>query len=255
MKHTSPHELCGPWQDVETGQAEPLVYTSSDGAASYPIEPDAIELGDAPGLEEIALVPAAIDAAQTLFASIACAAPDKRLHVFCRVARDLAVLGRRGLVDWPAAADCLTEAAQAHGLVPTRPGERERAFDEIQATLARAWHDAKAAVEVRPDRRAGLGKIRMVGRWNDVSKTYDGGDGVASAGELQGIYETAIRRRQAEHGAPDVTLEALMWAFRESGGNLSVLKTAPNKERLSRLSARQCAELRNRMKKWIADHG
>jgi hypothetical protein len=67
------------------------------------------------------------------------------------------------------------------------------------------------------------------------------------------MYEAGLRQHK-ENGAPEVTLDALMWSFSESGGNLSALETAPNKERLSRLSAAQFRELRNRMKRWIAQH-
>jgi hypothetical protein len=163
-------------------------------------------------LEEIALVPAVVEDIQILFASIALAAPDERHQVFCRVARDLAVLGRRGFADWPTAADCLTCAAQAHGLIPIprcdHPALREHAIDGIQTVLAQAWRDAKAAVEFRPNRHAVIGKVRIVGKWDNVSKTYDG-DGVESASEMQRAQDEMIRRQRSDHGPANSTIAAL----------------------------------------------
>lgn len=72
-------------------------------------------------------------------------------------------------------------------------------------------------------------------------------DGVASASELQALHEDAIRRRD-EHGAPQVTVEALVIVFREGG--LVAFEKPENQERLSRLSPPQRDELRRRIKKF-----
>jgi hypothetical protein len=69
--------------------------------------------------------------------------------------------------------------------------------------------------------------------------------GVAPAGELVVAHDDAIRRRD-EHGAPQVTVEALFWAFREGG--LAAFDQPANCERLSRLSPEQLVELRRRIK-------
>jgi hypothetical protein len=71
--------------------------------------------------------------------------------------------------------------------------------------------------------------------------------GPASPYELQAIQDEAIRRRD-EHGAPRVTLDALMAAFRVGG--LRALDEPANQERIARLSEAQRDELRERMKRW-----
>ena len=75
-------------------------------------------------------------------------------------------------------------------------------------------------------------------------------DGVASATGLYCDQLEAIERRSA---APQVTIEALMTAFR--AGGLKALDQPENQERLSRLSSAQLDELRARIKKWIAKNG
>jgi hypothetical protein len=61
------------------------------------------------------------------------------------------------------------------------------------------------------------------------------------------MQDDAIRR-QGEHGAPQVTVDALYWALREGG--LVAADRPENRERMSRLSKAQREELRNRLKKW-----
>jgi transposase len=61
--------------------------------------------------------------------------------------------------------------------------------------------------------------------------------GVASATEMQQAYDAAIRRRDAQYGAPEVTVEALVIELRERGD--AALKDSHNRQRLAELSTKQ----------------
>jgi hypothetical protein len=61
--------------------------------------------------------------------------------------------------------------------------------------------------------------------------------GVASAYELQADYDQLLKARQAQHGAPQPTVEALMYDLREQG--MEALKPDSNRQRLSMLSREQ----------------
>jgi hypothetical protein len=70
---------------------------------------------------------------------------------------------------------------------------------------------------------------------------------VASAGELQAIYDAALRRRRKECGAPRPTVEAVMYELRIHGSE--ALKGKMCQRRLSELTDKQLAEVIGRLMK------
>jgi hypothetical protein len=70
-----------------------------------------------------------------------------------------------------------------------------------------------------------------------------GEDGVASPAELERLQAGFAKREHEQHGAPQVTYDALVCAYQEAKrqGNTKVFEEPANKERLSRLSAKQRA--------------
>jgi hypothetical protein len=70
---------------------------------------------------------------------------------------------------------------------------------------------------------------------------------VASAGELQAIYDAAVRRRRKEFGPPRSTVEAVMYELRTHG--TEALKHANCQRRLSELTDKQLADVIGRLMK------
>ena len=73
------------------------------------------------------------------------------------------------------------------------------------------------------------------------------GNGVASAHELEAIYEAALDERRKEYGAAWTTVESLMFSLREKGE--PALTEPDNERRLSELTADQIAEVISRLMK------
>ena len=70
---------------------------------------------------------------------------------------------------------------------------------------------------------------------------------VASAGELQGMYEAALRQQRMLSGSAPTTVEAVMYSLRERG-TLALIE--PNcRRRLSELNERQILNVAVRLQK------
>jgi hypothetical protein len=72
-------------------------------------------------------------------------------------------------------------------------------------------------------------------------------DGVATAGELQAIYDAALHRQRKLYGATKFTVEALMYSLRERGDR--ALAEPDCQRRLSELSSDQLVEVISRLMK------
>lgn len=70
---------------------------------------------------------------------------------------------------------------------------------------------------------------------------------VASAGELQAIYEGAARKERKEYGAPRATVEAVMYELRTHG--TEALKHPNCQRRLIELTDKQLADVIGRLMK------
>jgi hypothetical protein len=68
---------------------------------------------------------------------------------------------------------------------------------------------------------------------------------VASAGELQADYEAALRKRQVQYGAPQATVEAVMYELRTYG--LAAIAGPNCQRRLANLSNAQLREVIERL--------
>ena len=144
------------------------------------------------------------------------------------------------------AVDQLQADAERDGLVD------DLGQDAVQHILARPFallrERLREHVHERPAERAyehpievqSISGQQIFGAWL-VSER-----GVAPASELQRLVDEAMKRHD-EHGAPQVTLEALVVVFRERG--LAAFDQPENRERLDRLSVRQLDELHRRIKK------
>jgi hypothetical protein len=181
----------------------------------------------------------------SLAAPIRVAGPD-HAEIFATRCEIMADLIDAGQCDFHDGVDLLQAEAEANDLpelFATLAGPGETGQDVVQEIMAGAFRArTKSDVEIQAPTLS-----------TPTQSHPPFPSRVASVGELQGMYEAGLRRHK-ENCAPEVTLDALIWSFCESGGDLSALETAPNKERLSRLSAAQFRELRNRMKRWIAHH-
>jgi hypothetical protein len=63
-------------------------------------------------------------------------------------------------------------------------------------------------------------------------------------------YGPRVTKQQEHAGEPQAPIEAVMSAFRESGGDARILRRPENRELFSRMSQQQRDELRRRMKAW-----
>ena len=66
-------------------------------------------------------------------------------------------------------------------------------------------------------------------------------DGVASAAELQRDQDAALRKHHEQHGAPETTVDALMFSLRERG--TAALGEPATKRRFLELSKSQVGEV------------
>jgi hypothetical protein len=70
---------------------------------------------------------------------------------------------------------------------------------------------------------------------------------VASAAELQSMYDAALRRERKLYGAAPTTIEAVMYSLRERG---TAALLEPNcRRRLSELNERQIVDIAVRLQK------
>jgi hypothetical protein len=70
---------------------------------------------------------------------------------------------------------------------------------------------------------------------------------VASAAELQSMYDAALRRERKLYGAAPTTIEAVMYSLRERG--TAALLEPDCRHRLSELNERQIREVAVRLQK------
>jgi hypothetical protein len=70
-------------------------------------------------------------------------------------------------------------------------------------------------------------------------------DGVATAGEMQAFIDEATRRHFEKHGAPQVTVEALVYSLRTHGAK--ALVDERNQQRLAELSEQQLVDIIKRL--------
>lgn len=70
-------------------------------------------------------------------------------------------------------------------------------------------------------------------------------DGVAPPAELQRFQDNELRKRRQQHGAPETTLDALMFSLLSRG--VAALSEPITKQRLSELSKDQVADIGMRL--------
>jgi hypothetical protein len=70
-------------------------------------------------------------------------------------------------------------------------------------------------------------------------------DGVASPSEMQRDQDNAVRRYREQHGAPETTVDAVIFSLRSRG--IAALSEPTTKERLSELSKSQLADVAVRL--------
>jgi hypothetical protein len=130
---------------------------------------------------------------------------------------------------------------------------------EAQATLVAAGADLHEAVDELQAAAWASGLVAVIGQ-DAVQEIMN--DAFSPNQPKQDVwpppnwieYGVPVARQQNRRGAPRVTVEAVMCAFRESGCNAAVLERPENRERLSRMSQQQRNELRERMKAWSLQH-